>query len=437
MANKIVLGLGSNIGCRLSHIRQAVEAIEENPYLIVTAVSSIYRSQALLPEAHLSEWQSPFLNMAICCQSEMAPLELLAEIKAIEKQLGRQPSKRWAPRVIDVDILAWGAENFYHPLLEIPHPQLLNRAFALTPLLEVMPDWRHPKYPDRQLSADQIDDQQTEKTMLRLDSPKLVGILNVTPDSFSDGGCYQDTEAALPQVQKMLQQGAEIIDIGAESTRPNNNQLLNSEQEWQRLEPVLDAIKHHLMNNDYLFQPKISVDSRHYQTFERVIKKYPINWCNDIDGKDYQQIANLLKGTDVKYVAMHHVGIPPSGERFVAGDAIDHVKVFAKKRILQLIDEGLCHDQIIFDVGIGFGKDIAQYKQLFQNITVFQSLDVPVLVGHSRKSFMNRINATLPLQRDLETSVLSVLLAQQGVDYLRVHDVDSNQRALKLLDWYQ
>ncbi|MCP4474811.1 MAG: dihydropteroate synthase [Gammaproteobacteria bacterium] len=438
-AEMIVLGLGSNIGCRLTQLRRAANAIQQLPNISITAVSPVYQSQALLTDYAPQSWDQPFLNITLKCQTTLSPLTLLRQLKALEKKLGRHhDAPIWSPRLIDIDILAWAEKIYHHEELTIPHAHLLQRPFALNPLLDVAPDWRHPKFPQRRLTAltPDKDCDKAIRTHLRINKPHIVAIINVTPDSFSDGGQFYQAEQALAQCQQLLNDGAEIIDIGAESTRPGSVKI-TPEQEWQRLQPVLDAICSWLKQTTLLFKPKISLDSRHAVTFAKALENnYSIDWFNDVDGKDSAAISQLIQGSDIRYVTMHHLGIPPQRHCTVTGHVTNELYQFAEQRLAQLIHSGLKKEQIIFDVGIGYGKTSNQYRQLFHQLKKFQTLDVPLLVGHSRKSFINTINPTTPQQRDLETAILSALIAQNGIDYLRVHQVNFTQRTLNLVDWY-
>jgi 2-amino-4-hydroxy-6-hydroxymethyldihydropteridine diphosphokinase len=138
----VILGLGSNSGDRERYLRQAVESLA--PVLKNLRLSSVYETEALLPQGAPPSWNMPFLNMAAAGETALSPQALLATIKAIEKKLGRADAEVWAPRVIDVDILAMGDVRLDLPGLTIPHFALLDRSFALLPFVELAPDWRYP-----------------------------------------------------------------------------------------------------------------------------------------------------------------------------------------------------------------------------------------------------------------------------------------------------
>ncbi len=437
MSDTIVLGLGSNKPCALSHLRKAVQALDHLPQFTITSISNVYQSAALLPDNAPAAWQQPFLNIAVKCQTQLNPQTCLAIIKNLEQSLGRQITQRWAPRLIDIDILIWDDHYYQENNLTIPHKGLLDRAFALRPLLDVWPTWRHPQYPDQSLDMfqDHTDPQDTFKTNLRIKPPHIVGILNVTPDSFSDGGHFIQSEAALDQVKAMLEAGAEIIDIGAESTRPTAANI-DPQTEWQRLEPILVTINQLLTTYATPFTPKISLDTRHPATLERALQLIDIAWINDVEGKHIKQFAAMLKASKLKYVMMHNLGVPPKKQQVLGDSPLTEIHDYFVNNIRTLTQAGVTTDQIIIDPGIGFGKSIWQNRLILNNISKLKCFELPILIGHSRKSFIQSINHVAANERDIETLALT-LLTQQHADYLRVHNVEWTQRALTVNDWFQ
>src|SRR3990167_8331192 len=261
----IILGLGSNIGDRLHFLRQALVAIKDLPGITVHRVSPVYISDAQLPTLAPADWNQHFLNCALCCESSLTPQELLDAVKKIEQHLGRdnQPA-RWSPRVIDIDILSWHDILIAEDALTIPHPHLLYRPFALWPLADLIPGWRHPQWSQ---TAEQCVEAwgsryageapfHTRQLNQRIDTPRLVGIINVTPNSFSDGGHFSSREQAFDQAVHIMEAGAEILDIGAESTAPGTDRI-TPETEWQRLLPVLSDILQ--AKENFMIPPVISV----------------------------------------------------------------------------------------------------------------------------------------------------------------------------------
>lgn len=291
----IVLGLGSNVGDRLLNLRKAFQAIKKIPGVSVRHVSPVYLSDALLPENAPPEWDMPHLNLALACETKLEPLELLDHLKKIEASISKKAERRhWGPRIIDIDILAWDERIIRNDRLKVPHENLQARPFALWPLADVAPLWVFPLEGENQgKTAAQIVEKwgsrltgnaplRTRQINHRIDTPRLVGILNITPDSFSDGGNFLAPEKAVQQAFDLVMQGAEIIDIGAESTSPRA-QPIDSETEWLRLESTLLALRD--SRERFLIAPKISVDTRHADVAAKALL-LGADWINDVTGLD-------------------------------------------------------------------------------------------------------------------------------------------------------
>ena len=381
---KIILGLGSNVGNRQANLDSAIVALGE--YVKNIRISSVMETEALLPENAPESWDMPYLNMAIAGDTPLPPYELLAKIKQIEQNLGRVKLGHWSPRNIDIDILAIDDLVMNEPDLTIPHKELLTRDFALKPLLELMPDWVYPS--------------------------KLVGILNITPDSFSDGGQNFAPEKAIAAMHKMIAEGAEIIDIGAESTRPNATPI-SREEEWARLATIL-AVRNQ-------FPAIISIDTRHPETAKKALAA-GADWINDVSGFSNPDMIAAVQHSTCKLVMMHSLTVP--ADKLVVMpetcDIVTEILAWAENRIKSLEKAGIPRNKIIFDVGIGFGKTATQSQKLIAGISQFKKLGVPLLVGHSRKSFLGAKNLRDADQKTLE---ISKFLVKNGVDYLRVHNV--------------
>lgn len=432
----VILGLGSNIGDRLEHLRQAFKLLKTLAQLKIEQISPIYISDALLPENADASWNTPYLNLAIRCQTNLTPHELLEKIKVIEKQLGRNSSIDWSPRIIDIDILAWNNLIKYDDKLHIPHEHLHERPFALLPFTDVAPFWIYPlPGPHQGKTAVELAAQwdsknlpfHTKQIAQRIDTPALIGIVNITPDSFSDGGKYLDPKAATQQSMQLVKAGAEIIDLGAESTGPHAKSL-DPIAEWQRLEPVLSTLvqkKPHM-----LIAPKISIDTRHAYVAEKALA-LGADWINDVTGLDSSEMRAIVTHEACDIVFMHHLGVPVSSSKLIPlnKDPVTHVYQWAKKRIHEL---DIAPERLIFDIGIGYGKTAEQSLALIKNIHLFKALGVRLLVGHSRKSFLSYFTHKPAKERDIETIAISSYLAHQEINYLRVHDINKNARALKV-----
>lgn len=439
----IVLGLGSNLNDRLANLRAALTAIKKIPGMRVKQVSPVYLSQALLPEKASSNWDQSFLNVALRCEIDLEPLVLLQKLKEIEQALGRDlNAEKWSPRIIDIDILAASEHVINTTALTIPHPGLLDRPFALWPLADVAPFWRYPLPGifQNKTAAELVESWgsrftgntlfHTHQIAQRIDTPQLMGIINVTADSFSDGGRFLETDKAMQQAMSLITSGAEILDIGAESTAPNAK-AISEQEEWSRLEPILSAIN--ALKDSYVIKPKISLDTRHVYIAEQALT-YGIDWINDVSGLDNPSMRSLVKSSGKECVIMHHLSIPEDRSHVIARteDVLQTVLQWGRQRLQELEKAGLDLDKIIFDPGIGFGKMAEQSLLLLQHVSEFTQLGCRLLIGHSRKSFMNNFTSMPHAERDLETAVISLYLLQQPVDYLRVHNVDLVARALRV-----
>lgn len=441
----IILGLGSNIGDRLDNLRKAVAAIRAVPSIEVIAISPLYVSDALLPDNAPLDWDQPYLNLALSCKTTLSPFELLDQLKTIEWSIGRKPEARhWGPRILDIDILVFDNELIQSDRLTIPHSSLLERPFSLWPLCDLAPHWVYPlPGPEQGLTATQLVEKfgsrftgkaplHTWQLYQRLEGPKLVGILNATPDSFSDGGLHLSPEKAVQQALDLVEAGADIIDVGAQSTAPRSTPI-DAQTEWQRLEPILLALKE--AHHDFVLPPKISIDTFYPEVLHKALQ-VGIDWLNDVSGLTQPALREIAKSANIHCVFMHHLTLPANKTHIIDrhADVVTQVLDWGKAQLDLLIHEGFDQSRLIFDPGIGFGKSAEQSLKLIQHAHEFKTLGLPVLIGHSRKSFYSLFTAYPPHERDLETSITSYVLSNQGIDYLRVHDVESSARALKLHD---
>jgi 2-amino-4-hydroxy-6-hydroxymethyldihydropteridine diphosphokinase/dihydropteroate synthase len=438
----VILGIGTNLGDRLTHLRNALVAIKKITGLSVARVSPVYISDALLPENAPQSWDIPYLNFAVRCETQLNPYELLAQLKKIERQLGRTPEKNWGPRVIDIDLLVWDDLIQYDSQLHIPHEHLHLRPFALWPLADVAPNWIYPlPGPLQGKTAAELAQQwgprhhnnaplHTQQIQQRVDTTCLMGIVNITPDSFSTDGWANNQIAALNHIEQLVKDGAEIIDIGAEATGPTATPL-TSALEWQRLEPLLNLF--FAERERMLIQPKISIDTRHAEVAKKALD-LGVDWINDVSGLDDMAMRDIVVNQPCDLVFMHHLGIPVDKTRTlpINQDPVPLVYAAAKQRLQELEKFGIARERLIFDVGIGYGKTAEQSFELIQHIALFKQLGIRLLVGHSRKSFLSLFTHETAQNRDWETVAVSQYLVTQGVDYLRVHNVNANARTIKV-----
>lgn len=439
----VVLGLGSNVGDRLAHLRAAFKLLSKLSGVFINQVSPLYLSDALLPENAPLDWDMPHLNLALRCDTTLEPLALLNELKKIEALIGRKPEIRhWGPRMIDIDILAWDDLVIDNERLSIPHRGLAERPFALWPLADVAPFWTFPiSHSQQGKTAAEVVEQwgsrfsgeaplRTRQINQRIDTPMLVGIINVTPDSFSDGGCFLAAEKALAQALQLIDAGAEMLDIGAEATGPNAHPL-SPEVEWERLQPVLIALES--ARENFIIPPKISVDTRHPATASKALQ-FPIDVINDVTGLQNPAMQNIIADATVDCMMMHHLSIPPKRQQILPRnqDPVIFIHDWAQQQLENLERRGISRERIILDPGIGYGKAAEQSLALIKATPAFKNLGTRLLIGHSRKSFLSLFTPHASSARDIETLAISLYLAKQSVDYLRIHQVEMCARALKV-----
>lgn len=414
----IYLGLGSNQGNRIDRLEQAVVRLQ-NAGFGVTRISPVVESPAMLPPGADPSWDRPYLNIVVAGKARWTPRQALDVIQSIERDAGREPGPRWSPRPLDIDILLWGDERIQEPGLVIPHPGIENRDFVITPLLHIAPGLVIPG------SGRTVFD----LSLGRRNIPLWMGILNITPDSFSDGGSWEDRDRLEDWIDRMIAENVQIIDVGAESTRPNAGEI-PLEEEWRRLQPVLDLLQERLAGRRV--RPLVSLDSRHPEIITRGLA-HDIDLINDVTGLDDPAMAAVVRDSNCDVVAMHAMTVPVNPAVLLPDTES------AVVQLLRWIEEkksawdrmGINLGRMIFDPGIGFGKSSVQACELMSHVQELRGAGLRVLIGHSRKSFMAAFSNRPARQRDLETLGISLALAGQGTDILRVHHPMIHQRAYR------
>ena len=259
------------------------------------------------------------------------------------------------------------------------------------------------------------------------DKTKIMGVINITPDSFSDGGMYLDVEKALEKASYCINLGAEVIDIGGQSTRPGA-EILSSDQELKRIVPALKLIRKEFPTQ------LISVDT-FYSGVAGEALNLGANWINDISGGRLDpQMFNVLAGTEVPFVITHSRGNSQTMKNYsnyqnVAAEVLSELLIQVEKAILA----GVSSDQIIIDPGIGFAKNTSQNLSLIKNLGIFTNTKYPVLVGPSRKRFIGDVlNENDPLKRLFGTSAVVCKCVQAKVNYIRLHDIYEMNQLIKM-----
>jgi len=273
----------------------------------------------------------------------------------------------------------------------------------------------------------QISKKKKFKGLKFSNSPILMGVLNLTPNSFSDGGKYNKKKLGERHAKKLIKDGCGILDIGGEATNPGSKEV-NLNEEWKRIFPTLKKIKN--------LGKFISLDTRKSLIMKRGIKN-KINLINDISGLAYDNdTINVLKNTKIPFVIHHIQGEPSTMQKNPKyNNVVLDIYDFFEKKIKYLRLKGIKHNNIILDPGIGFGKNLKHNITLLRNISIFHSLGFPVMIGTSRKRFIKSISGVNDSKERLGGTISSCLFAiMQGVQILRVHDVNEVNQSVKVFN---
>lgn len=260
---------------------------------------------------------------------------------------------------------------------------------------------------------------------LNLTSPQVMGILNITPDSFSDGGSHQSYQDALAHAKRMVEEGATIIDIGGESTRPGAAEV-SVQEELDRVIPIVEAIADR-------FDVWISVDSSKPQVMIEAARA-GMHIINDIRSLHELGALEAAAKVQLPVCLMHMQGQPRTMQSAPDyANVVHEVKQYLADEIERCVNAGIEKQNIIIDPGFGFGKNLSHNYQLLANLAKFHDLGVPLLAGMSRKSMIGQL-LNVPPQERLEGSIAcAVIAAMQGAQILRVHDVKATVQAMKIV----
>lgn len=267
-------------------------------------------------------------------------------------------------------------------------------------------------------------------SLLDLSQARIMGILNITPDSFFDGGRYNSEQLIRMRIKEMIDEGVDVIDLGAVSSRPGAA-LLTEDEEWGRLSPVLDIIK-----SEFATTP-LSIDTFRSSIVHRVFDKVGSVLVNDISGGDLDsEMFKTVSELKLPYMIMHMQGIPstmqlnPQYEDVV----VDICKTFARKQT-ELMEMGL--NDLIIDPGFGFGKTLEQNYALLNRLEAFKIFELPIAVGLSRKSMIYKALECDATEALTGTIALNTIALNNGANILRVHDVKEAAQTIKLFDLLQ
>ncbi len=254
--------------------------------------------------------------------------------------------------------------------------------------------------------------------------PNILGVLNLTPDSFSDGGRFNTKKKGITHANYLINSGANLIDIGGESTRPGSK-VINEKIEWKRIGKILKLLGKKL---------PISLDTRKSNIMKKGIE-LGVKLINDVSGLNYDnKTINVLKKYKVPFVIHHSQGVPEKMQKKprYKNELLD-IYDFFENKIKLLRSNGINHHNIILDPGIGFGKNLKHNMSLIHNISIFHSLGFPILVGNSRKNYIKELSEKNDSEfRTGGTIASSIYLMMQGVQILRIHDVNEIIQSIKV-----
>lgn len=468
-ANKheVYIAFGSNVGNSFYNISQAIKELE-TAGIEVKDVSHYYISEPMFVQD-----QQRFINGVLRVFTSLEPIQLLDVTQNIESEkLKRVKEVEKGPRSIDLDIILYDDQVFKHPRLIIPHAGVIDRSFVLKPLLDVLPgDRLHPvtmksfkehlgllpKQSAVQASSDlnevvPVGSLNSEKARFlefdlenRKKATQLMGIMNITPDSFSDGGKY-NLENAVEECRRMVAQGADIIDIGGQSTRPGA-ETISAEEEISRVVPVIKKIRSEKDLQDVI----ISIDTFHSAVAEATIEA-GADVINDVSAGslDSNMLTTVAK-LGVPIVLNHNRGDAKTmtklnsysvesdldlseEEQFVTVLANEMEEIVTRAR-----EAGLRSHQIILDPGIGFAKNLQQNLWTLKNLHVIRNkgalCNYAWLVGTSRKKFIGTVTEQdIASDRLMGTAATVTAAIQQGADIVRVHDVKDIKQTILMSD---
>ncbi|KAI8103043.1 hypothetical protein M9434_005831 [Picochlorum sp. BPE23] len=466
--NRVAIALGSNLGDRTKNLATALKRLqaEYREQITVEKVSRLYESA---PQ-YVTD-QPAFLNAAAEVKTTLSPLSLLSALKTIEKDLGRSfgaDQIRWGPRPIDLDIIFYEEEQVLEGdgQLIVPHPRWQERDFVKAPLADLTPSVGDavPRGLDKALVAAKNlwNDQGGEKALKKYSKDaqlscvlplgpmdtwswshqtSVMGILNVTPDSFSDGGQHVNVDHAITAAFDMVSDGADIIDIGGQSTRPGATQI-DPDEEWKRVEPVIKAIR----SEPSLLSVPISIDTFYSDVAEKAVAA-GANIVNDVSGgtadpRMFRAVADM----DVTYILMHMRGTPKTmqnSENVQYNNVCEDVAAALEASCRAAVEEGIESWRIVLDPGIGFAKNHKGNVDLVAHLPRLRSCiaepykNLPILLGPSRKKFLGTLierESGPPMERDWATCAISAISAMRGANIIRAHNVRAAKDATMVSD---
>ncbi|GAT76480.1 dihydropteroate synthase [Ehrlichia ruminantium] len=263
---------------------------------------------------------------------------------------------------------------------------------------------------------------------------QILGCFNFTPDSFSDGGQFFTVEKAIKQTEHLINSGADIIDVGAESGKPRyiyqgDETLITQEEEWNRLKTILPQIVELAHSRNV----KVSLDTRNAKTAEKGLA-LNVDFINDATGISDSNMIPVLLNSSAKIIISHNLGVPLILGQFIPKgvNPITEIKQWLKDKTTMLINAGINRDRLIVDPGIGCGKNATQSLYIMKNIDKLKELKYPICLGHSRKSCLMQFDPEDKI-RDNPTVIASSALFYKNIDFFRVHNAEIHSKAFKVI----
>ena len=258
---------------------------------------------------------------------------------------------------------------------------------------------------------------------LSLERPLIMGVVNITPDSFSDGGRFLDPARAIAHGRKLIEEGADLIDLGAESSRPGAAAVVGAEEELRRLLPVLRGLR----------DVPLSVDTVKPEVMSAALAEGAA-MINDINALRAPGALAAVAASDAAVCLMHMQGSPGTMQQDPSyADVVAEVKAFLQERIDSVCAAGIALERVVVDAGFGFGKTLEHNLELLRHLREFAALGAPVLAGWSRKSSLGKITGKPAADRLAASIAVALIAAQNGAAILRVHDVAATRDALSVL----
>lgn len=441
--HRVFIGMGANVGDRAGNLREAMRCMKGLGTVVAT--SFLYQSEPMYLKS-----QPRFLNAVAEIETGLGAVELLDGLKAVERKLGRSAAgARNGPRTVDLDILLCGdlVKRTEDGMLTVPHPRIKERQFVLQPLCDIDPGVRVPQVGgsvgESGPSAGDLlkrlkarESSSLERVLPLLNSsqsylawggkPKMMGIVNATPDSFSDGGDVATVSDALRRVEEFLKHGFEVLDVGGQSTRPGAA-LEPPEVELRRVEPLIRAIR---SEHDDL---AISVDTFRAEVASAAIDA-GADIVNDVSAGNLDpRMAEVVRRKKCAWAMMHMRGVPETmgSERntfYEEGSVVATVAEELGASVACALSAGIPRWDLIVDPGFGFAKTSAQSIELARGLASWKKRvgAFPCLVGLSRKrnltSILPHLEGCDPKERDFATAGAIVAAMNNGADIIRVHN---------------